>query len=129
MPARAIPTRAEMFETFARERGLELVGSLSPGPLTPLLAEGNGAPIDPAVRGELPGGARGYGGSLLLHLRNKTFRFHVAITEVPEAQELALAPSSASATDGGPATIQSTASVRATPRSGRRARRSASATR
>lgn len=83
-----MPSRAEVFQIYARERGLEPAGALSPGPLTPLLAEGNGAPIDPAVRGKLPGGVTGAAGHFS-YTRNKTFRFHVAITEVPESQQFA----------------------------------------
>ena len=83
-----MPTRGEVFQIYARERGLEVVGALSPGPLTPLLAEGKGAAIDPAVQGKLPGGSGGAAGHFS-YTRNKTFRFHVAMTEVPESQQFA----------------------------------------
>ena len=40
------------------------------------------------MKGELPGGATGSAGHFS-YTRNKTFRFHVAITEVPESQQFA----------------------------------------
>lgn len=75
----------ETFRAFASERGLQYHESLALEPLTPLLVEGSHGALAPAVRGALPGGAEGS----LAHFsytRNKTFRFNVVLTEVPESQ-------------------------------------------
>jgi hypothetical protein len=73
---------------LAAERGLEQLPAVDPGPLTPLLAEAKGAPLQPALRGELGEGATGVVGHLA-YKRNKAFRFNVALTEVPTATSFA----------------------------------------
>jgi hypothetical protein len=69
-------------------RGFESLGSFAPGPLTPLLVEGKGAALQPALRGSLGEGVEGVVGQLA-YTRNKTFRFHVALTQVPAATAFA----------------------------------------
>jgi hypothetical protein len=56
--------------------------------LTPLLVEGKGAPLRPALRGALGDGVAGVVGHLA-YKRNKTFRFQVALAEVPAATAFA----------------------------------------
>ena len=73
---------------LAEARGLEQLPAADPGPLTPLLVEGNGAPLQPALRGDLGEGVVGVVGHLA-YKRNKTFRFNVALTEVPAATAFA----------------------------------------
>jgi hypothetical protein len=73
---------------LAAARGLEQLGAFDPGPLTPLLVEGKGAPLRPALRGTLGDGVEGVVGHLA-YKRNKTFRFQVALTEVPAATAFA----------------------------------------
>ena len=73
---------------LASSRGLEALSSCDTDPLTPLLSEANGAPLQPALRGALGDGAEGIVGRLA-YKRNKTFRFHVAYTAVPAATAFA----------------------------------------
>jgi hypothetical protein len=73
---------------LAATRGLEQLPSFSPGRLTPLLVEGKGTPLQPALRGALGDGVEGVVGQLA-YTRNKTFRFHVALTQVPAATAFA----------------------------------------
>lgn len=73
---------------LAGDRGLEQLPGLSPGPLTPLLVEGKGAALQPALRGSLGDGVEGVVGQLT-YTRNKTFRFHVALTQIPAATAFA----------------------------------------
>lgn len=73
---------------FASARGLEQLPSVDPGPLTPLLVEGKGEPLRPALRRTLGEGVDGVVGQLA-YKRNKTFRFRVALTEVPAATAFA----------------------------------------
>lgn len=80
--------RDSAYAELAAARGLESLGSFAPGPLTPLLVEGKGAPLKPALRGTLGDGVEGVVGQLA-YRRNKTFRFHVALTEVPAATAFA----------------------------------------
>jgi len=82
--ADASPAYAEL----AAARGLEQLPSLDPGPLTPLIVEAKGQPLHPAARGQLGEGVAGAVGQLA-YTRNKTFRFHVALTEVPAATAFA----------------------------------------
>lgn len=76
------------YAELAAARGLEQLPAALPGPLTPLLEEGAGAPLQPALRGELGEGVPGLVGHLA-YTRNKTFRFNVALTEVPAATAFA----------------------------------------
>ncbi len=76
------------YADLAAARGLEQLPGFNPGPLTPLLVEGKGAPLQPALRGTLGEGVTGVVGQLA-YKRNKTFRFHVALTEVPAATAFA----------------------------------------
>lgn len=80
--------RDSAYADLAAARGLEQLGSFAPGPLTPLLVEGKGAALKPALRGQLGEGVEGVLGQLA-YTRNKTFRFHVALTEVPAATAFA----------------------------------------
>jgi len=73
---------------LAADRGLEQLPSFAPGPLTPLLSEALGNGLAPALRGRLGDGVSGVVGQLA-YKRNKTFRFHVALTEVPAATAFA----------------------------------------
>jgi hypothetical protein len=73
---------------LAAARGLEQLPSFSPGQLTPLLVEGKGTPLQPALRGALGDGVEGVVGQLA-YTRNKTFRFQVALTQVPAATAFA----------------------------------------
>ena len=73
---------------LAAARALEQLPSFSPGPLTPLLVEGKGTALQPALRGALGEGVEGVVGQLA-YTRNKTFRFHVALAQVPAATAFA----------------------------------------
>lgn len=70
------------FSAFAAARGLEPVGALGLGALTPLLVESKHCQVSPAARGRLGGEVDGVVGHLA-YTRNKTFRFNVALAEVP----------------------------------------------
>jgi hypothetical protein len=76
------------YDDLAAARGLERLPAVDPGPLTPLLVEAKGAPLQPALRGELGEGMAGVVGHLA-YKRNKAFRFNVALTEVPAATAFA----------------------------------------
>jgi hypothetical protein len=76
------------YAELAAASGLEQLPGFDPGPLTPLLVEGKGAPLQPALRGALGEGVEGVVGQLA-YKRNKTFRFHVALAEVPAATAFA----------------------------------------
>lgn len=76
------------YAELAAERGFEQLPAFDPGPLTPLLVEGKGQPLAPALRGVLGQGVDGVLGQLA-YRRNKTFRFNVALTEVPAATAFA----------------------------------------
>jgi hypothetical protein len=69
---------------FAAERGLEPLPALDLGPLTPLLVESKHCRLSPAARGRLGGEVDGMVGHLA-YTRNKTFRFDVALAEVPSS--------------------------------------------
>jgi hypothetical protein len=73
---------------LAASRDFEQLPATDPGPLTPLLVEAKGAPLQPALRGDLGEGVTGLVGHLA-YKRNKTFRFNVALTEVPAATAFA----------------------------------------
>lgn len=79
---------AASLSSFAAAHGLAAVPSLAAGPLTPLLVESGAGQIGPAVQGELGEGVSGALG-LLVYTRNKTFRFTVALTEVPASTSFA----------------------------------------
>ncbi len=71
------------YAAFAAARGLELVPAVGVGQLTPLLVESTvGGQLGPAARGRLAGEVEGIVGHLA-YKRNKTFRFNVALVEVP----------------------------------------------
>jgi hypothetical protein len=76
------------YAELAASRGLEQLSGASPGQLTPLLVEAKGAGLQPALRGALGEGVTGVVGQLA-YTRNKTFRFQVALTEVPAATAFA----------------------------------------
>jgi hypothetical protein len=61
---------------------------LAAGPLTPLLVESGAGRIEPAAQGLLGDGVSGALGQLV-YTRNKTFRFPVALTEVPASTPFA----------------------------------------
>ncbi|HEX5713949.1 MAG TPA: hypothetical protein VFX85_11600 [Solirubrobacterales bacterium] len=70
------------YAAFAAERGLEPVPALGLGALTPLLVESKHCQVEPAARGRLGGEVDGVVGHLA-YKRNRTFRFNVALAEVP----------------------------------------------
>ena len=70
------------YSSFAADHGLEAIPSFSAGPLTPLLVESGAGQLAPAARGALGAGVDGIVGHLA-YTRNKTFRFSVALTEIP----------------------------------------------
>jgi hypothetical protein len=70
------------YSSFAAERGLESLPSFAAGALTPLLVESGSGQIAPAARGRLGGEVDGVLGQLA-YTRNKTFRFSVALAEIP----------------------------------------------
>ncbi|HUC07129.1 MAG TPA: hypothetical protein VMR96_03485 [Solirubrobacterales bacterium] len=76
------------YSSFAAAHGLELVGGFTAGPLTPLLVESGGGRLDPAARGKLGPEVDGVVGHLA-YKRNQTFRFNVALTEVPASTAFA----------------------------------------
>jgi hypothetical protein len=78
----------DAYAELAAARGLEQLPGFDPGPLTPLLVEAKGEGLQPALRGRLGEGVDGVVGQLA-YKRNKTFRFHVALTEVPAATAFA----------------------------------------
>jgi hypothetical protein len=80
--------RDSAYADLAAARGFEPLGSFAPGPLTPLLVEAKGTPLQPALRGQLGEGVEGVVGQLA-YTRNKTFRFHVALTQIPAATAFA----------------------------------------
>jgi hypothetical protein len=75
------------YGTFAAERGLEPLPALGLGALTPLLVESKHCQVEPAARGRLGGELNGIVGHLA-YTRNKTFRFNVALVEVPGSTPL-----------------------------------------
>lgn len=76
------------YAAFAAERGLEPLPALGLGALTPLLVESKHCQLEPAARGRLGGDVDGVVGQLA-YKRNKTFRFNVALVEVPASTALA----------------------------------------
>lgn len=76
------------YAELAAEGGFEQLPGFDPGQLTPLLVEAKGAGLRPALRGTLGEGVTGVVGELT-YTRNKTFRFQVALTEVPAATAFA----------------------------------------
>jgi hypothetical protein len=83
-----VPDVQSAYGELAAARGLEQLPGFDPGPLTPLLVEGSGAPLRPALRGQLGQGVAGVVGQLA-YRRNKTFGFQVALAEVPAATAFA----------------------------------------
>lgn len=73
------------FSAFAAERQLQLLPAIDIGLLTPLLAESTaGGQLAPAARGLIAGEVEGVVGHLA-YKRNKTFRFNVALAQVPNS--------------------------------------------
>jgi hypothetical protein len=108
------------YSSFAADHGLEAVPGFTAGLLTPLLVESGSGQLAPAASGALGDGVEGVIGHLS-YTRNKTFRFSVALTEIPAST--AFVPRlSASAAAAALATTSSTASRPGTPNSGPRAR-------
>ena len=71
------------YSSFADEQRLQLVSAVDVGQLTPLLVEStSGGRLSPAARGQLASGVEVVVGHLA-YKRNKTFRFNVALAEVP----------------------------------------------
>jgi hypothetical protein len=83
-----VADRDSAYAELAASRGLEQLPGFDPGPLTPLLVEAKGAGLRPALRGALGPGVEGVVGHLA-YKRNKTFRFDVALAEVPAATAFA----------------------------------------
>lgn len=83
-----MPDPASAYAELAADRSLEQLPGLNPGQLTPLLVEAKGEGLQPALRGALGEGVSGVVGQLA-YRRNKTFRFQVALTEVPAATAFA----------------------------------------
>jgi hypothetical protein len=83
-----VPDASSAYAELAASRGLEQLPSFDPGPLTPLIVEAKGEPLHPAARGQLGEGVVGIVGQLA-YRRNKAFRFHVALTDVPAATAFA----------------------------------------
>lgn len=86
---------AESFRAFAAECGLAVADGQVVAPLTPLLARAEGLKLEPALRGELPGGAEGIigrlryrGGHAVGAESDVSFEFLVAITRVPASEPL-----------------------------------------
>jgi hypothetical protein len=79
---------AGSYSSFAAARGLELVDGFVAGPLTPLLVEAGGGRLQLAARGKLGDCVDGVVG-YLAYKRNKTFRFNVALTEIPASTAFA----------------------------------------
>jgi hypothetical protein len=77
-----VPDVQARYEELAAARDLEPVPALAAGPLTPLLVEAGDGSLQPAAQGALADGVEGVVGHLS-YKRNKTFRFNVALTEVP----------------------------------------------
>ena len=84
-----------MFRELADARGLADTAGYTVEPLTPLLALADGRTLDPALRGELPGGGDGVVGRLSFddaHAEDakggRSFEFLVVITRVPESAPL-----------------------------------------
>ncbi len=76
------------YAALAAERGLELLPAAGVGQVTPLLVESTaGGQLAPAARGQIAEHTSGVVGHLA-YKRNKTFRFNVALTEVPSSTPL-----------------------------------------
>jgi len=75
------------YAALAAERGLAPLGAAALGPLTPLLVESGDGSVSPAYRGRF--GEADVVVGQLAYTRNKTFRFQVALTEVPAATAFA----------------------------------------
>lgn len=76
------------FSSFAAERRLQLLPAVDIGLLTPLLAESTaGGQLAPAARGLIAGEVEGVVGHLA-YKRNRTFRFNVALVQVPNSTPL-----------------------------------------
>ncbi len=76
------------YSSFAAEHSLELLDGFTAGPLTPLLVEAGGGRLEPAARGRLGAEVDGVVGHLA-YTRNKTFRFNVALTQIPASTAFA----------------------------------------
>jgi hypothetical protein len=67
------------YAALAQARGMEPLAGFAAGPLTPLLVESGGGELIPAVRGEDAIAGQ------LAYTRNATFRFQVALAEIPSS--------------------------------------------
>lgn len=76
------------YSSFAAERNLTPIPGLALGALTPLLVESGHCQVGPAAQGTLAGSTQGVVGHLA-YKRNKTFRFNVALAEVPDSTPFA----------------------------------------
>jgi hypothetical protein len=74
------------YSSFAAAHGLEALSAYPAGSLTPLLVEAGNGQLSPAARGRIPGDVNGVVGHLA-YTRNATFRFSVALTEIPGSTE------------------------------------------
>ena len=83
-----MPDLDASYAAFAAARGLESLPALGLGAMTPLLVESEHCQVSPAARGRLGGEVDGVVGHLA-YTRNKTFRFNVALAEVPGSTALA----------------------------------------
>lgn len=73
------------YRSFADDQRLQFLPSVDVGLLTPLLVESTaGGTLAPAARGQLADGLEVVVGHLA-YKRNKTFRFNVALTQVPSS--------------------------------------------
>lgn len=73
------------YSAFADAQRLQLLPAVDVGQLTPLLVEStSGGQLAPAARGQLPSGVEIVVGHLA-YKRNKTFRFNVALAQVPSS--------------------------------------------
>lgn len=75
------------YREFAAARGLDQLPGFAAGPLTPLLVESKHCQLEPTARGRLGGESSGLLGHLA-YTRNRTFRFNVALVEVPGSTPL-----------------------------------------
>lgn len=74
------------YSSFAAAHGLEALSAHPAGSLTPLLVEAGNGQLSPAARGRIPGDVDGVVGHLA-YTRNATFRFSVALAEIPGSTE------------------------------------------
>ncbi len=83
-----MPGASDAYTALAERKGLELRDAAQLGILTPLLEESRTGVLAPAAVGSLADGVDGAVGAIT-YTRNKTFRFHAAVTEIPESTAFA----------------------------------------